>query len=128
MPNGIKIPSIKSERRFSFSEIDKEIAANISLSEIKESMNDMTANKYTTRLQLSSSHSIVEIYQKRYKKKSLNLIIPILKEIVHNYDSYEWTPEKIEEYREVERKDIEENKKAIEDALNQSFELDFKRW
>lgn len=127
VPNGISIPSVKSESHFSFSEIDKEIVANISLSEIKESINDMIENKYTTRLKLSSSHSIVRIYQKRYKKKSLNLIVPILKEIVQNYNSYEWTPEKIEDYRKVEQKDIEENNKAIEDAIKQSFELNFKR-
>lgn len=127
VPNGISIPSVKSERHFSFSEIDKEIVANISLSEIKESINDMIENKYTARLKLSSSHSIVGIYQKQYKKKSLNLIVPILKEIVQKYDSYEWTPEKIEEYCKIERKDIEENNRAIEDAIKQSFELDFKR-
>lgn len=127
VPNGMKIPSVKVERNFSFSEIDKEIVAKISLSEIKESINDMVANKYTTRLQLSSSRLIVNLYQGQYKKKSLNLIVPILRKIVQNYDSYEWTPEKIEEYRKVEQEEIEKNNKAIEETINQSFELDFSR-
>lgn len=127
VPNGVNIPSVKTERSFYFSEIDKEIASKFSLFDIKSVMQDMTYNKYTTKLKLENSHSIVRLYFKRFKKKSLNLILPILDKIIQNYDSYEWTIEKIEEYSKIEREEIEKNNKAIEEAINQSFELDFKR-
>lgn len=127
VPNGIKIPAVKTERSFSFHELDKDIVASIAISEIKVAINDMKENRYTTRLKLDSSKAIVSLYQKRCKKKSLNLIVPFLEEIIQNYDNYEWTLEKIEAYRKIERESIAENKKEIEQAIDLSFELVFGR-
>ena len=127
VPNGIKIPDVKTERCFSFHKLDETIVANIDITDIKAAINDMKENRYTTRLKLCSSKEIVRLYQKRYKKKCLNLIVPFLEKIVQNYNNYEWTLESIEEYRKTERKSIAENKKEIEQAIGLSFELVFGR-
>ena len=87
----------------------------------------MQTNKYTTRLELGSSREIVLLYQRRYKKKSLKMIIPVLETIIQNYDKYEWTPETITEYRTTEEKDLSKNNKAIDEAISKSFELNFRR-
>ena len=127
VPNGISIPSYVGIRSFNFSEIDKKIASIYTLEEINASLNDMQTNKYTTRLQLKSSCEIVDLYYHRYKKKSLNLIKPVLETIIQNYDKYEWTPETITEYRTTEEKDLSKNNKAIDEAISKSFELNFRR-
>lgn len=127
VPNGINIPAAKTERSFSFHEFDKDIVASIAISDIKAAIIDMKENRYTTKLKLGSSKVIVSLYQKRYKKKSLNLILPFLEKIVQNYDNYEWTLEKIEAYRKIERESIAENKKEIEQAIGLSYELVFRK-
>ncbi len=127
VPNGISIPSYVGIRSFNFSEIDKEIASMYTLEEINASLNDMLTNKYTTRLKLDCSHSIVRIYNKAHKKKSLSLIVPVLENIIQNYDKYEWTPETIKEYRIRESEEIRENNKAIDETMAKSFELNFRR-
>ena len=127
VPNGICIPKYKEKRNFIFSRIDEQIAAQISLTDIKASINDMQTNKYTTRLELGSSQEIVLLYYRRYKKKSLSMIIPVLENIIQNYDKYEWTPEKIAEYRIKEGKELSKNDKAIDEAISKSFELNFRR-
>ena len=127
VPNGIHIPKYKEKRIFSFSRIDEQIAADVPLKDIKASINDMQTNKYTTRLELGSSREIVLLYQRRYKKKSLKMIIPVLETIIQNYDKYEWTPETITEYRITEEKELSKNNKEIAEAISKSFELDFRR-
>ena len=49
----------------------------------------------------------------------------MLEKIVQSYEQYEWTPEKIEEYRIMEKEEIEQNKKEIQEVLDHSFELLF---
>lgn len=127
VPNGISIPEYKEKRSFIFLRIDNQIVAQIPLTDIQAALNDMQTNKYTTRLQLNSSCEIVDLYYHRYKKKSLNLIKPVLETIIQNYDKYEWTPETIKEYRMRESEEIRENNKAIEETMDKSFELDFRR-
>ena len=109
VPNGIHIPKYKEKRSFSFSRIDEQIAADVPLKDIKSSMNDMQTSKYTTRLKLDSSREIVLLYQHKYKKKSLKIIIPVLENIIQNYDKYEWTPETIAKYRTIEEKELSKN-------------------
>ena len=60
-------------------------------------------------------------------RKDLSLIVPILNKIITNYDSFEWTVDKITEYRQKEKEAILENNKAIELAISNSFELNFSR-
>ncbi len=127
VPNEIKMPPRKNEHYFVFSDIDEEIVASLSLEDIKASIDDMKTNKYTTRLQLESSERIVDLYQGRYRKRNLKLITPILEDIIQNYNKYEWTHDKMIEYRHKEKEEIENNKKEIERVIEQSFELEFRR-
>nr|MCR4889172.1 hypothetical protein [Ruminococcus sp.] len=61
------------------------------------------------------------------KRRSLNIIIPFLEEIVEYYDEYEWTFERVKEYKEKEKLEIAENEKKIKEAVPKSFELHFLR-
>lgn len=123
----MEFPVQITEKSFYFSELDKEIVANIALTDIKAAINDMKTNKFNTKLTLYSSQRIVQIYYSNYKKTRLNLVIPVLEKIVQNYESYEWTTEKIEEYRIEEKKRIEINKQEIKEAIAHSYELVFER-
>lgn len=124
--NGITIPTVKTKTEFYFNKIDEDIVATFSLTEIKEALADMKTNKFTTKLQLSHSYSIVHMYYKRYKKKSLNLIVPILEQVILKYNNYKWTPTTIKSFCDAENKEIKKNDKEIEKVIAQSFELDFK--
>ena len=127
VPNDIQIPDYQAERYFDFSSIHEKIAANYPLLDIQESIKDMLDNQFATRVQLSSSFSIIRMYYKKFKKKNLKLIVPVLQEVARNYYNYEWNYEAITAYRETERIEIEKNNKAIETAMEQSFELHFTR-
>ena len=93
--------------------------------EIEKVINDMIRNKYSTRVQLKSSREIIVIYEKCYRRKSLKEVIPFLKEIINNYDQYHWTPEKIKEYKQLEKKKIKENENEIKKVLDKCYELHF---
>ena len=66
-------------------------------------------------------------YEKEYKRRSLSPIVELLNNIENQYDQYEWTPQRLEEFRNNEKIKIQENKQVIADVLGQSFELDFRR-
>ena len=85
----------------------------------------MKTNKYTTKLQLAQSHSIVHMYHKCCKRKSLNLIIPLLENIIRGYANYQWTPDSIKAYSDKEKEKIAENERAISEIIARSFKLDF---
>ena len=87
---------------------------------------DMKENKYSTRLTLDSSKEIVGRYYRSYKKKSLPAIITILQECVDNYSSYEWTYEKMQEYKKALQKETDEHNRIIKEVLSESYPLDFK--
>ena len=125
VPNGSKLPTVKSERNFIFSKLDEQLVSQLTVTEIARAIEDMKMNKYSTRLEFDVSKRIVALFEKRYKKRSLNLIIPMLEKIVQSYEQYEWTPEKIAEYRIMEKEEIEQNKKEIQEVLDRSFELFF---
>lgn len=126
VPNNLSIPSELSEKKFCFC-IQEQIVAEYSLKEILAVRADMIQSKYSTRLERKSSQKVVELYAKRYKKKRLAPIIEMLRNIESQYDTYEWTPQRIEEFRRNEKIQIQENKRAIDIVLSQSFELDFRR-
>lgn len=91
VPLNMSFPQPISERSFYSPHIEEEIVASFPLDDIKASANEMIVNRYTTRLQSSVSKHIVSIYYKRFKRKDLSLIVPILNKIITNYDSFEWT-------------------------------------
>lgn len=93
---------------------------------IKTVIADMKENKYSTRLTLDASKEIVDRYFRSYKKKSLPAIINILQECVDNYSSYEWTYEKMQEYKKELQKETDEHNRIIKKILSESFPLNFK--
>ena len=121
----MSFPQPISERSFYSPHIEEEIVASFPLDDIKAAANDMIVNRYTTRLRLSVSKQIVSVYYKRFKRKDLSLIVPILNKIITNYDSFEWTFDKIAEFRQKEKEAILENNKAIKLAISNAFELNF---
>lgn len=126
VPNSLAIPLELNEERFPF-RIDEQIVANYSFEEILAVKSDMIRNKYSTRLERKSSQEIVALYAKKYKKKRLAPIVELLSNIESQYGKYEWTPERLKEFRNKEKIKIQENRQIIADVLEQSFELDFRR-
>ena len=126
VPNGLSIPQELSQTNFQF-KLDEQIVATYSLEEIANAKADMLQNKYSTRLKQKSSKEIVELFFKKYKKKSLSPIIHLLNDIEAHYQKYRWTPQRLSEFKLQETIKIQENEASISNVLNQSFELDFKR-
>lgn len=126
VPNEINMPDVIEEKVFFFQRIDEEIVSRLSLDDINASINDMINNKYSTRVKLESSRLIINEFQWRYKRRSLNIIIPFLEELYQNYNNYEWTFERVEKYKEKEKTIIAENEKTINEAIPKSFELHFR--
>ena len=126
VPNNYTIPAEISERIFRFN-LDEQIVATYCLEEILSAKSDMIRNKFSTRLERQSSKEIVKLFAKKYKKRSLSLIVELLSQIESRYEDYKWTPLRMEEYRNQEKIRIKENEQAIQDVLNQSFELSFRR-
>lgn len=85
----------------------------------------MSINKYSTRLTLNESRDIVNLYYRTYRKRSLPNIIKLLQKCKSNYDSYEWTFEKMQKYKIEEQQRIETNTQIINDTISKSFKLDF---
>ena len=126
VPNEINMPDVIEGKVFFFQRIDEEIVSRLSLDDINASINDMINNKYSTRVKLESSRLIINEFQWRYKRRSLNIIIPFLEELYQNYNNYEWTFERVEKYKEKEKTIIAENEKTINEAIPKSFELHFR--
>lgn len=125
VPNGVEMPPVIAKKDFSFSTVEENIVSSTPLKTIKACIDDMETNKYSTRMQLNDSHRIVALFEKYRKTKSLKRIIPVLDEIVQNYDNYKWTPESIEEYKKQEKVEIQKNEQVIQKVISQSYELYF---
>ena len=78
---------------------------------------DMSINKYSTRLTLDDSRDIVNLYYRTYRKRSLPNIIELLQKCKSDYNSYEWTFEKIQKYKIEEQQRIETNTQLINDTI-----------
>ena len=127
VPNGLKIPPIMSEKTFYFSNIDEEIVSKFAFDEIESVIIDMKEKKFSTKLTKEESKGILKIYYKRTKRKSLPPIISSLEQIIQNYEIYDWTPDKINEYRVSEKSAIDNNEKAIKKIIKESYELNFNK-
>ncbi len=125
VPNTLSIPSELSEKKFHFS-IEEKIVAGYSLEEISAMKADMIRSKYSTRLERKSSQEIVAIYAKQNGTKRLEPIVKLLSNIESQYNKYEWTPQRLEEFRRKEKMQIQENQQAIDIVLSQSIEINFR--
>lgn len=125
VPNGVTIPSTVEERCFSFSDFKENAVSTFTENQLREAYQDMLENKYSTRLQNDVSKKLVEKYYKRYKKKNLQSICVEIEEAIRNYHRYEWTPERILDYKNAEKERIKKNREEIEAARSLSFKLIF---
>lgn len=129
VPNNIKIPSVitkKNDYDF-YDAFEEQLAGQYTKVELYNAIDDMQENKYSTRVKLNISKSIIYKFSKAKNTKSLKNIIPQLKSILKNYDSFTWTKTKIEKFREEEEKIIADNEEKIAQAISKSYELDFKK-
>lgn len=125
VPNGDTLhPDRKYARTFSYA-FDDTCVADYPVQVLQDVIKDMKNNKYSTRLKLEASQKIVDKYYRHYKKRSLPPIISALQNCVDNYDSYEWTYDKMQEYLKLQKEEAEKNDKYVADVLKKSFPLDF---
>lgn len=124
VPNGKTTHHTADILHFNF-RLKEKLVANYPLEDLKLAIKDMISSRYSTRLSESVSKSILSDYYCYYKKKSLPPIIEMLQDCATNYDSYEWTYEKMQAYKLEEKKKIDENNKVINEVLKESYPLDF---
>lgn len=113
-----------SPKHFNFG-LDEKIVSAYEKSNIQAVIEDMSINKYSTRLTLEDSKDIVNLYYGTYRKRGLPNIIKLLKQCKSNYDSYEWTFERMQKYKIEEQQRIETNKRIISDTISKSYKLNF---
>lgn len=124
IPNGMTLKHDVSQKDFNFS-LEEHIVSSFEKDSLQMVIDDMIASKYSTRLKLGDSKCIVDLYYQRYLKRSLPNIITLLQECIYNYDSHEWTCEKMQKYRAQEQRLIEANYQIIKDIISHSYRLEF---
>lgn len=125
VPIGLDIPKVITEQSYFGHNAKEEIVCNVTKTELQDVIKDMKENKYSTRVKMIQSKTIVYICEKRLRTKSLNKIIPILQEIYDSYEQYQWNPDTIAEYKRQESEIIKKNEKDIADIISKSYELHF---
>lgn len=124
VPSGMTLKHDVSPKHFNFG-LDEKIVSAYEKSNIQAVIEDMSINKYSTRLTLEDSKDIVNLYYGTYRKRGLPNIIKLLKQCKSNYDSYEWTFERMQKYKIEEQQRIETNKRIISDTISKSYKLNF---
>ena len=124
VPIGMSLKHDVSPKYFNFG-LDEKIVSSYEKRNIQAVIDDMSINRYSTRLILNESRDIVNLYYRTYRKRSLPNIIKLLQKCKSNYDSYEWTFEKMQKYKIEEQQRIETNTQIINDTISKSFKLDF---
>lgn len=124
VPIGMTLKHDLSPKYFNFG-LDEKIVSSYKKSNIQAVIDDMSINKYSTQLTLDASKDIVNLYYRTYRKRSLPNIIKLLQKCKSNYDSYEWTFEKMQNYKNEEQKRIETNTQIINDVISKSYKLSF---
>ena len=127
VPNGLKIPKVITARSYFGHTAEEKIVCCVTKQTLQDVIEDMKANKYSTRVQMSESRIIVSICSKWLQTKSLNKIIPILQEILESYEQYKWNPDTIAEYKQKETEQIKQNEDTIADVISKSYKLYFNR-
>lgn len=125
VPNGQTLQYNLQPRNFIFADFEEKLVADNSEQELKRVLEDMQRNKYSTRLQMKESCSIVFEYKKRFKSQKLSNVIPFVKSAIDNYDNFEWTKERIQLFKENEEKRIQHDKNLQDEALKDSLEIDY---
>lgn len=125
VPNGMTLLYDVTKKHFDFT-FEEKIISSFSKENIIMIIDDMTSNKYSTRVELNNSKVIIDLYFKLHNKRSLPPIIEVLHQCLKDYDSYEWTFSVMKEFIYKEQERIKHNSEKINDSLSQSFKLNFK--
>ncbi|MGP1405007.1 hypothetical protein [Filifactor alocis] len=125
VPIGLDIPKVIEERSCFWCNTKEEIVCSVTKSELQDVIKDMKENKYSTRVKMIQSKTIIYICKKRFRTKSLNKIIPILQEIYNSYEQYQWNPDTIIKYKQQELEKIKKNEENIAEVISKSYELHF---
>ena len=74
IPNGMTLQHDIMPKHFNF-HLDEKVVAFYTKDSLQSVVDDMTTNRYSTRLTLSDSKNIVSLYYPKYRKRSLPNII-----------------------------------------------------
>jgi len=107
--------------------MEEDIVCCVTKQTLQNVIEDMKTNKYSTKVKMAESKTIVSICNKRLRIKSLNKIIPILQEILESYEQYKWNPDTIAKYKQKEAEQIKQNEDMITEVISKSYELHFHR-
>lgn len=127
VPNGLKIPDVITARSYFGGSAKEDIVCLVTKQKLQDVIEDMKASKYSTRVQMPESKTIVKICNREFHTKSLKNIIPILQEILESYEQYQWNPDTIAEYKRKEAEQIKQNEDMIADVISKSYQLHFER-
>ena len=125
--NGYSLQYKTSVAKLSFHRLEEEIVAQYTKEEIVQAINDMQTARFSTRLQLPSSQNIVVLYNRRYKKKSLQPITVFLNDCVEKYDTFKWNPVTVKQYYENENRLVQEGQIKLKEALQHAKKVEWKR-
>jgi len=126
IPNGMTLKhDVSQNNLYFYFDLDEKIVSYLEKDKLQNVFDDMIKNKSNTRLKLAESKGIVELYYQRYHKRRLQNIIMLLQKCICDYDSYEWTFEKMQEHKMKEQQRINANIQIINNTLAQSYKLEF---
>lgn len=97
VPNGLTL-KYETQNKLLRLPFDEWVVSRYSVDTIRKIINDMTVNKFYTRLTLQESKYTVDNYGKRKYKE----IIPILENCIEHYDDYFWHKEDVEKYEKLQ--------------------------
>lgn len=125
VPNNMTLKHDVNEKIFVFS-LKERIISSYKKDSLESVIDDMEKSRYSTRVELTDSKEIVNLYYRKHNKRSLPNIIELLKQCVSDYSSYEWDFDRMQEYRQQEQNRIEANIEKINNTIAHSYELKFK--
>lgn len=128
VPNGhtLKIQTEPKGLPFEYSvNFEKKVVALFKKEDLIAVVEDMKKSKYSTRLSLGTSEIIVSMHLKAKNSCKLSNVIASIEPCINNYDSYEWTFDKIQTFRQEEAIILQKNQKKLQQTLSASIELNF---
>lgn len=129
VPNGHTLQMQIEPERLPFEcsvNFEKTAVALFKKEDLLVAIDDMKKSKYSTRLSLEISQRLVSLYHKTKKSKKLSNVVAAIEICINNYDSYEWTFDKVQKFREEETVKLKKNCEELQQILSSSIELKFK--
>ncbi len=116
------IPMCLRERPINYDEM---VTAFYTKEQLQAVIDDMKKSRYSTRVSLDESRQIIQDFKHRYRTCKLSVVIPYLEKTVAEYDTREWTYEKMTRIKQEYHDVAASEKKRIEDVLSRSYKLSF---